>query len=361
MLRLLARTTSLMIAAALFSTAASAQTFRTSCPGNPGAVGVSRIVRIDATGGPRFGHLQYRDHDFLTRGEVVLTFDDGPAPGITDVILKALERHCTKATFFVVGRMAISHPLLLQDVARRGHTIGTHTWSHKYQLRRTNMRTAEHEIELGFSAVQAALGKPIAPFFRYPFLSDGRRSLEHLGARNVAVFSIDIDSLDYRSRNADAIIAKVMGELKRKGKGILLFHDIQPATARAMPRLLDELRRGGYRIVHIQPTKAATTLARHDSEAARLLSRKRIAQTRNPLAPRSMVWPMEPPARRAGAPLPPTAPGSQQPRVPVSAPQTAPVPPAPMVQPPGEPPRVRLRGPIVERSWKSQVLGGDGN
>ena len=74
-------------------------------------------------------------------------------------MLDALAAHCTKATFFVVGRMAVADPEMVQEYARRGHTIGTHTWSHANLQALTPLK-ARAEIELGFSAVQQALGKP---------------------------------------------------------------------------------------------------------------------------------------------------------------------------------------------------------
>ena len=80
------------------------------------AIGVSRVVEIDTASGPRFGQLQYKDIDFLRDGEVVLTFDDGPLRRHSRAVLDALDAHCTKATFFIVGRMAISDPETLQDL-----------------------------------------------------------------------------------------------------------------------------------------------------------------------------------------------------------------------------------------------------
>jgi hypothetical protein len=59
------------------ATAPAAST-ATSCPGNPNALGVARVVEIDTTGGPGFGFEHFKEHDFLREGEVVLTFDDGP-------------------------------------------------------------------------------------------------------------------------------------------------------------------------------------------------------------------------------------------------------------------------------------------
>ena len=70
---------------------------------NPRAIGVSRVIEVDATGGPRFG-LQLDRGSLLNDGEVILTFDDGPLQPYTQQVLAALADHCTKATFFMVGR-----------------------------------------------------------------------------------------------------------------------------------------------------------------------------------------------------------------------------------------------------------------
>ena len=77
-----------------------------SCPGNPNALGVSRVVEIDTTGGPGFGFEHFKQHDFLREGEVVLTFDDGPWPTNTPAVLKALAADCAKAIFFPIGKHA---------------------------------------------------------------------------------------------------------------------------------------------------------------------------------------------------------------------------------------------------------------
>src|SRR6516165_6394557 len=100
------------------------------CGDNPEALGVSRIVEIDTTGGPGFGFEQFKAHDFLEQGEVVLTFDDGPWPGNTPAVLAALAAQCVKATFFPIGKHATWHPEILKQVLAQGHTIGSHTWSH---------------------------------------------------------------------------------------------------------------------------------------------------------------------------------------------------------------------------------------
>src|SRR5262249_37801690 len=96
----------------------------TSCS-NPNALGVSRVVEIDTTGGPGFGFEHFKSHDFLREGEVVLTFDDGPWPKNTPAVLAALAAHCTKAIFFPIGLHATYEPGILKQVAAAGHAIGS--------------------------------------------------------------------------------------------------------------------------------------------------------------------------------------------------------------------------------------------
>ena len=261
-----------------------------ACTPGPNALGVARTIEIDTSPGPRFG-APYKEQDILADGEVVLTFDDGPLRAYTRPVLEALQAHCAKATFFLVGRMAVTDPEMVREYARLGHTVAIHTWSHQNLHRLTPLR-ARAEIELGFSAVQQALGKPVAPFFRFPYLADTRSMTLHLQERHVAIFSIDVDSKDYRTRNPDAVHRKVMIDLARAKKGIILFHDIQPSTARALPGLLADLKAKGYRIVHLQPKTDATTMAEFDAKAQQELERRRATVASQPLTRRAFTWPV---------------------------------------------------------------------
>src|SRR5262249_11146256 len=158
----------------------------------------------------------------------------------------------------------------------RGHTVATHTWSHQ-NLATVRPLKARAEFELGVSAVQLAMGKPVAPFFRFPYLRDTPAMLTHLKERKFAAFSIDIDSKDYRSRDPAGIVRKIMTDLAQQRRGILLFHDIQPATARALPGLLSELKANAYRVVHLVAQEPASTLAEFDRLSAQERDRRRKA------------------------------------------------------------------------------------
>ena len=230
----------------------------------PGALGVGRVVEIDTSGGPGFGFQHFKAYDFLNAGEVVLTFDDGPWPGNTPAVLAALAAQCTKATFFSIGKHAVWHPEILKQVAAAGHTVGSHTWSHA-DLSKKTPDEGKDEIEKGISAVRAALGGPIAPFFRFPTLRQTPEMVSYLEGRNIAMFSTDVDSFDFKIHKEDQLITSVMSKLKKQGKGIILVHDFQHGTAQALPQLLADLKAGGFKIVHLRPKSVAETLPQYDA------------------------------------------------------------------------------------------------
>jgi peptidoglycan/xylan/chitin deacetylase (PgdA/CDA1 family) len=218
---------------------------------NPNALGVSRVVEIDTTGGPGFGFEHFKAYDFLRDHEIVLTFDDGPWPGNTPAVLKALADQCTKAVFFPIGKHAGWHPEIMKQVAAAGHTVGSHTWSHK-DLSKLSEQEGKDEIEKGIAAVSIALGnKPVGPFFRFPALRHPPELLKYVGERNLGVFSTDMDSFDFKMRKPEQVIASVMKKLEKHGKGIILMHDFQQATAHAAPDLLKKLKDGGYKVVQV--------------------------------------------------------------------------------------------------------------
>ena len=254
-----------------------------NCPGNPNALGITRTVEIDTTGGPAFGSPLFRTHDFLRDGEVVLTFDDGPWPNTTAAVLAALAHHCTKAIFFPIGTHTTYNPGILKQVAAAGHTIGSHTWCHQI-LSKTKGKCQfkgkteavdydpKDEIEKGFSTVQWAVGGPTAPFFRFPALAQPPELITYLGKRNIAIFSADIDSLDFKLHKPEQIRQSVMTNLKKQGKGILLLHDFQKPTAIAISGLLDDLKAGGYKVVFMRAKDPVKTLPAYDEMVKKLVT-----------------------------------------------------------------------------------------
>jgi len=243
------------------------QPARAAC-NNPNALGVARTVEIDTTGGPGFGFEHFKELDFLRDKEVVLTFDDGPWPRNTPAVLKALADQCTTGIFFSIGKHATYEPEILKQVYAAGHTVGTHTWSHaNLNDKKLSEAQRKEEIEKGISAVKWALGgiSPAA-FFRFPALQHPPEMVTYLGNRNVAIFSCDIDSFDFKASKPEKVIDTVMKGLEKKGKGIILMHDFQKHTAEALPELLNRLKAGGYKIVAMRAKAPVASLPEYDQE-----------------------------------------------------------------------------------------------
>ena len=263
-------TASLQSRLAALPAAAPAASQQKACA-NPDALGVGRVVEIDTTGGPGFGFEHFKQLDFLEPKEVVLTFDDGPWPANTPAVLKALDDECTKAVFFPIGKHATYHPEILRQVLAAGHTVGAHTWSHaNLNGKKITDQAAKDEVEKGFSAVKWALGANPSPFFRFPQLEHNPQVMAYLGSRNVAMFSCDLDSFDFRKdSNPDKIVSTVMTKVDKLGKGIILMHDFQKNTAQALPTLLRRLKAGGYKVVQMKAKTTLATLPEYDEALAK--------------------------------------------------------------------------------------------
>ncbi len=228
------------------------------CPGHPDAIGTSRALVVDPTEHVRLGTMQYRETLPLEDHEVVLTFDDGPLPPYTKRILEVLAAQCVKANYFLIGRMAQAYPEVVREIHAAGHTIGTHSQTHPYTFPRMTLAKAQQEVDQGIASVAAALGDPaeIAPFFRIPGLSRSEVIESYLASRSIMTWSADFPADDWRHISASEVIHRAITRLEAKGKGILLLHDIQPATVVALPGLLRELKRRGFRIVQVVPASA---------------------------------------------------------------------------------------------------------
>lgn len=225
------------------------------CPGNPDALGTSRVIAVDPAEHPRIGTMQYGETLPLQDHEVVLTFDDGPLPKHTNAILDTLAAECVKATFFMVGRMARDFPQDVRRVRDAGHTIGTHSQNHPFRFGDLPAERMAAEIEDAIVNVGAALGDTaaVAPFFRIPGLRRAEAVETYLAQRGIMTWSADFPADDWRPISAAQVASLALSRLEAKGKGILLLHDIQARTEAALPVILQQLKTRGYRIVHVVP------------------------------------------------------------------------------------------------------------
>ena len=240
------------LAVAGVSAPASADT----CPGNPDALGTSRVLTISPSEFSQIGSMQYRQTLPLNDHEVVITFDDGPLPPYTNVILEILASQCVKATYFLVGRMASAYPSVVRRIYNEGHTIGTHSQDHPLAFQRLPLKRVAYEVDGGIASVNKAIGdsKAVAPFFRIPGLGRSKTAESFLASHSLVTWSADVVADDwFRHISAQTIVQRALRRLEAKGRGILLLHDIHPATAMALPSLLKELKARGFHVVQVVP------------------------------------------------------------------------------------------------------------
>ena len=242
-----------LVTTAVLTAAAAARA--TECPGNPNALGTSRTIAVDPVEHPRIGTMQYRETLPLDDHEVVITFDDGPIPPRSTKVLEILASECVKATYFLVGEMARAHPDAVRQIEAAGHTIGTHSETHPLTFHKMPEAKAEQQINAGIASVASVLNdrSRLAPFFRIPgFLR--RESVEqYLASQHLMTWCADFPADDWMKISSEEVVKRALERLEEDGKGILLLHDIHPRTVEALPVILSELKRRGYRIVHVVP------------------------------------------------------------------------------------------------------------
>lgn len=198
---------------------------------------------------------------FLAPDVRLLSFDDGPQPGVTDRLCDLLARNNQKATFFVVGRRAAEHPDLLRRLHAEGHEIGNHSFDHPREQDRLDLAASRHQIIATQNQVVAICGEAARPrWFRPPYgrLTPAYKLVLHQERLSWALWSCD--PRDWRRDATGASIARTC--LALTGPALVDLHDaIEPhptfihprastdrdATVAAMERFLPEASRRGWR------------------------------------------------------------------------------------------------------------------
>lgn len=248
-----------VVLAAAFSDSPGRAAQEGACP-RPGTLGVSRVLPVEVGPAGLFVGTKSYPHTLpLGDHEIVLTFDDGPAGKTTDAVLAALEAECVKATFFVVGQMAATHPDQLRRMAAAGHTIAHHSMTHPI-MTGLSFERGRDDIVAGWSTVDRILGarvgdRPATPFFRYPGFAATKPLDAFLVERRVAVFGADFWGSDWNPSTPEALLARVLSRIEARGSGILLLHDTHAHTAAMVPGLLAALKTAGWHVVHIVPAE----------------------------------------------------------------------------------------------------------
>lgn len=180
-----------------------------------------------------------------TEGMIALTFDDGPHPKYTPLLLDGLKKRGVKASFFVTGKNAEQYPELIRRMDEEGHLIGNHTYSH-LQLSKKNRERFLEELIRTNEIIGGITGKEVE-YVRPPYGSWDKSFEARL---NMFPVLWNVDPLDWSSQNADSVARKV---LAKAGDGsVILMHDEYASTVTAALRIVDELQKKGYRFVTVE-------------------------------------------------------------------------------------------------------------
>ncbi len=179
-----------------------------------------------------------------TKKIVALTYDDGPHSSVTNRILKTLDKHNSRATFFVVGNRVNSYKAPLKKAVNMGCEIGNHSYSHT-TLTKVSADTIKSQINKTNSAVKNIAG--VTPkIVRTPGGSVNSKVKANV---KYPIISWSVDTLDWQSRNSASVVKEIKANVK--DGSIVLMHDLYGSTADATEVIVPWLIDNGYEIVTV--------------------------------------------------------------------------------------------------------------
>lgn len=173
---------------------------------------------------------------------IALTFDDGPHPYYTDLLLDGLAERGVKVTFFLLGENIEGREDVIRRMSEEGHLIGNHTFYH-VDINSLSMEEACAEIRNTSEAIRAITGQQVE-YVRPPY-GNWNKELE-CQVMMIPVFWT-LDTLDWKVKNTDWIVREVLEDVEEND--VILMHDSYRTTVEAALRIVDELQKKGYEFV----------------------------------------------------------------------------------------------------------------
>jgi len=226
---------------------------------------------LQSLGGGMRGKGPRKEHPFMLTGQslpaktLVLTFDDGPHPRHTAAILATLEKYKVKSIFFEVGQNIAVPPKLsstdggvgtlkrtsaagsTEKIIQSGHVLANHSLTHAF-LPKLSEERLRQEIDNSKLIIESVSGTPIR-LFRPPYGAFNARVQTELTARGLKAFLWNVDSLDWSDPIPKSIANRVVQEVEKQGRGVILLHDVHSQTVEALPLILETLQSRGYQFV----------------------------------------------------------------------------------------------------------------
>ncbi len=186
---------------------------------------------------------------------VVLTFDDGPHKAYTDEVVAILKRYDVPGVFFEVGRnlgkveadgKVSLGPMakISRNLMEEGYAVGNHSLTHA-QLSRTTGDALRQQV-LDTDTLLKDVDSKRAPLFRFPYGARNAEGLQLLNEAGLKSIMWNIDSMDWADPVPESIVQRVLGQVNKEQRGIILFHDIHDRAVKALPQILDRLIADGY-------------------------------------------------------------------------------------------------------------------
>lgn len=187
-----------------------------------------------------------RDYkEFEGKKIVALTFDDGPAHSKTETLLTEFEKRNIRASFFVLGELALKQPDIVKKAYDAGHTIGSHTYDHK-NLKKIDDEQLAYEVNHTNGILKEIIGTDIK-YIRPPY---GGYNSDILNKVDMSFILWSVDTLDWKLKDADKIADYMINNIE--DGDIVLLHDIHVETIDGVIKAVDLMLAEGYAFVSLE-------------------------------------------------------------------------------------------------------------
>ena len=216
----------------------------------PAIAGFGYLLCYGGLEGPIDWAMDTVTHASRDRRRIALTFDDGPDPQRTPVLLDALAELGAPATFFLLGKHVDAHPGLAARIAREGHEVGNHTYAHRY-LPLARSRSVAAELAATDAAIERATGA-VPAIARPPYGGRSPRNVRVFARQSKRLVLWDVNSFDWKGAPA-ADVARRVVERTRPGS-IILMHEARAGgevTVDAVRLIVPALRERGFELATV--------------------------------------------------------------------------------------------------------------
>lgn len=180
----------------------------------------------------------------ILQKKIAITFDDGPNPDYTEMLLEGLAERKVSATFFLLGKEVEKYPDIVKDIYDGGHLIGTHSYEH-VNLSSLNDKAAIEQVDKTNAAIKEITGE--SPEYIRPPFGCWKCNLDYETSMIEVLW--DVDPLDWKTSNSDVITKRVLDKVEEND--IILLHDASESSVKAAFKIIDELQKQGYVFVTV--------------------------------------------------------------------------------------------------------------